>query len=78
MFNLVSVQTGNVARNLAKNQSLTVRTFKATCEIGKVKWERPQHPTRYSKIRSGDLGKYEVPDQTQICVKYQYATELEK
>lgn len=75
MFNLVSVQTGNVARNLAKNPSIIVRTLKNDL---KITWQRPERPTTYGTVRSGDIGRYEVPDQSNICVKYQYATELEE
>lgn len=76
MFNLVAVHAINATKNhIAKNPSLIVRTLKNEL---KVTWERPEKPTKYGTIRSGDIGRYEAPDPGNICVKYQYGTELKE
>lgn len=76
MFNLVSIQTNNIARTLAiRNPSIITRTLKNELQ---VKWTRPEKPQSFGKIRSGDLKTYIDPDPSNICIKYQYATELDE
>lgn len=74
MFNLVAKQSLNAAKKIAINPAILSRT-KVT-EL-KVTWERPEKLPRYGPVRSGDFGVYEQPDQNNICLEYQYATELE-
>lgn len=76
MFNLVAVHAINASKNqIIKNSSLIVRTLKNDL---KVTWERPEKPTKYGTIRSGDIGRYEAPDPSNICVQYRHGTELEE
>lgn len=73
MFNLVSVQTRNVARQLVNFTVIAQRTAKF--EIP-VKWERPEHLSKWGPIRSGDLGTYTDPDPSNLLVEFQHADEL--
>lgn len=75
MFNLASKQTFNLAKNIAINPAILSRTKVSDL---KIKWQRPQRLARFSRERSGDIGVYVQPDQSNICLNYQYATELEE
>lgn len=75
MLSLTSKQTFNLAKTIAINPAILSRT-KVT-EL-KIKWQRPERIPRYNKIRSGDLGSYVQPDQSNICLQWQMATELEE
>lgn len=76
MFNLVSIQTSIAVKTLAiRNPLIFTRTLKSELQI---KWTRPKKPQSFGKIRSGDLKTYIDPDPSNICVQYQYATELDK
>lgn len=75
MFNFVAKQSLNVSRNIVINPVILARTKVVDL---KVKWQRPPKPTRYSRERSGDIGTYVQPDPSNICLQYQYATELEE
>lgn len=76
MFNLVAVRAINATKNhVVKNPSLIVRTLKNEL---KVTWERPEKLKQFGNIRTGDVGRYEAPDPSNICLEYQYATELDK
>lgn len=76
MFNFVAKQSLNTTRNIVViNPAILART--KVVDV-KVKWQRPDRLPRYCRERSGDIGAYVQPDQTNICVKYQYATKLEE
>lgn len=75
MFNLVAKQSLNTTRNIIINPAILART--KVVDI-KVKWQRPEKVSRYSRVRSGDLGTYVQPDQSNICLQYQFSSELEK
>lgn len=75
MLSFVGRQTINVVKNLTINPAVFVRTLKN--EV-KIKWHRPEPLKGYGVERSGDLGQYEEPDQSNICLQYQYSTELEE
>lgn len=75
MLSFVGRQTPNLAKNLTTNSVLFVRTLKN--EV-KIKWNRPEPLKKYGMERSGDLGKYEMPDQSNICLQYQLSTELDE
>lgn len=76
MFNFVARQSLNTTRNIVViNPAILART--KVVDI-KVKWERPEKISRYCRERSGDIGPYVQPDQKNICLKYQFATELEE
>lgn len=75
MLSFVGRQTINIVKNLTTNPVVIVRTLKN--EV-KIKWNRPERLRVYGPERSGDLGLYEMPDPSNICVKYQYTTELEE
>lgn len=75
MFSLVAKQSLNAAKNIAINPAILSRTKVTELQ---VKWERPEKHPRYGTVRSGDIGVYEQPDPSNICLQYQYATELEE
>lgn len=75
MLSFVGRHTTNVVKNLTTNSAVFVRTLKN--EV-KIKWHRPERLRKYEAERSGDLSKYEMPDPSNICLDYQYSTELEK
>lgn len=75
MLNLVAVQTRNAAKLLVNTPAILARTLKTDL---KVTWERPEKPITYGAERSGDIGVYEAPDPSNICLQYQYASELEE
>lgn len=75
MLSLVGRQATNAVKNLATNSGGFVRTLKN--EVN-VKWNRPERLKSYGVERSGDLAKYEKPDQSNISLEYQYSTELEE
>lgn len=77
MFNLVSKQTLNTAKNVVINPMILCRTSTNVTQIKNVKWERPKRLARYCE-RSGDIGVYVPPDSKNVCLQFQYATELEK
>lgn len=72
MFNLAALKTLNTVKTVSSH-SIFVRTLK---DEVKIKWNRPERIAKHSPQRTGDLGKYEAPDPTSICVQYQYADEL--
>lgn len=75
MLSLVGRQTTKAVKNLTTNSAVFVRTLKN--EV-KIKWNRPELLKSYGVERSGDLGQYEKPDQSNICLEFQYSTELEE
>lgn len=75
MLSLVGRQTTNAVKNLTINSAVFVRTLKN--EV-KIKWQRPERLITYGVERSGDIDKYEKPDPSNICLEYQYSTELEE
>lgn len=75
MFGLISKQSLNVSKNIIINPVILART--RTVDL-KIKWERPERIPRWKPLRTGDVGAYVPPDPTNICVQYQYSTELEK
>lgn len=75
MLSFVGRRTTNVVKNLTTSHAVFVRTLKNEM---KVKWQRPERLKGYGAERSGDLGQYEEPDQSNICLKYQYSTELKE
>lgn len=75
MFNFVAKQSFNATRNIVINPAILARTKVVDL---KVKWQRPQRVSRYSRVRSGDLGTYVQPDPSNVCLQYQYATELDE
>lgn len=75
MFKIVPLQALNGLKALTSSPTVIARTLKNEL---KVKWQRPERPQSFGAIRSGDVGKYEEPDQSNFCVQYQYATELEE
>lgn len=75
MFNLVAKQSLNATKNIIINPAILARTKVVDL---KVKWERPEKVSRWSRVRSGDIGAYVEPDPSNICLKYQFATELKE
>lgn len=73
MLRFVGRQTSSLSKNLTTNPLLFVRTLKN--EV-KIKWNRPDTLKSYGPERSGDLTKYEIPDQSNICLEYELSTEL--
>lgn len=78
MFNLISKQTLNAAKNVIINPAILCRTSINVTQIKNVKWERPEKLARYCRERSGDIGIYVPPDPTNICLQFQYTTELDE
>lgn len=74
MLSLVGRQTTNAVKSLTTNSAF-VRTLKN--EV-KIKWERPERLQPFGVERSGDLTQYEKPDPSNICLEYQYSTELQE
>lgn len=75
MLKLVTLQSIGASKTLVNKPSIIVRTLKNEL---KIKWQRPEKHSAFGAIRSGDLGKYVEPDQSNFCVQFQYATELEE
>lgn len=77
MLNLAAIQSMNIGKHLVKTPVILLRSFKTDLSP-KVVWERPEKLKRYGPERSGDIGKYVPPDPTNICLQYQYGTELKE
>lgn len=74
MFNLASLKALNVVKQ-SKINPIIVRTLK---EKLPVQWNRPERLQKASPERTGDLGVYVQPDQSNIILKFAYADELKK
>ncbi|XP_031627513.1 28S ribosomal protein S15, mitochondrial [Contarinia nasturtii] len=74
MFSLITKHTVNSSKNIIINPAILART--RTVNL-KIKWEPPERISRWKAERTGDIGSFVLPDPTNICVQYQFSSELE-
>lgn len=61
--------------NTASPSSIITRSYAFKSDL-KIKWVRPEKPTCWSAIKSGDLHKFEAPDPSKLIPHFEKSQEL--